>query len=147
MPAPHIGEDPLVASELGAAVIKGMQGGADGMGALDDPTSAAACLKHFIGYPDQQISHDRTPNIIPDRQLLEYFAPPFRAAINAGAASMMAAYGSINGVPVTGSRAIMTELVRDELGFDGESSSPGTTTPLSAKEFLTHAVECATASG
>ena len=45
--------------------------------------------------------------------------PPFRAAINAGAASMMAAYGSINGVPVTASREVMTELLRDELDFEG----------------------------
>eukprot|EP01052_Picozoa_sp_SAG31_P024260 SAG31_NODE_2052_length_6556_cov_2.005111_1_plen_1569_part_00 len=113
------GEDPMVAAELGVAVVRGMQGGADGMGALSDPTSAAACLKHFIGYPNQEISHDRTPNTIPERQLLEYFVPPFKAAIAAGAATMMAAYGSINGVPVTGSRAIMTELLRDELGFTG----------------------------
>ena len=113
------GEDPLLAAELGVAVVRGMQGGPDGTAQLSDPESAAACLKHFIGYPNQDISHDRTPNTIPERQLMEYFVPPFRAAIKAGAATMMAAYGSINGVPVTGSRAIMTELLRDELNFTG----------------------------
>jgi beta-glucosidase len=111
------GEDPLLAAELGAAVVKGMQSGPHGTSKLSDPTCAAACIKHFIGYPNQEISHDRTPNTIPDRQMLEYFAPPFRAAIRAGAASMMSSYGSINGVPVTGNRAILTELLRDELNF------------------------------
>jgi beta-glucosidase len=63
-------------------------------------------------------------NTIPERQLLEYFVPSFRAAIDAGGATMMAAYGSINGVPVTGSRSIMTELLRDELGFEGMIGAP-----------------------
>ena len=109
------GEDPHVASQLGAAVVRGMQGGESGNGPLSDPQAAAACAKHYIGYSDSENGHDRAPTNIPDRHLLQYFVPPFAAAFEAGAKTVMNAYTEINGEPMASSAKYLKELLRDEL--------------------------------
>lgn len=113
------GEDPHVASQLGAAVVRGMQGGESGNGPLSDPQAAAACAKHYIGYSDSENGHDRAPTNIPDRHLLQYFVPPFAAAFEAGAKTVMNAYTEINGEPMASSAKYLKELLRDELRWDG----------------------------
>lgn len=104
------GEDPLLASRLGVAMVEGYQNG-------DVPF--AATLKHFFGYGFSLSGKDRTPAWIPERELREYFLPSFQASIDAGAMSVMVNSGEINGIPVHANRYLLTDLLRDELGFEG----------------------------
>jgi beta-glucosidase len=108
------GEDPYVASMMGAAYIRGQQG--------DDMSTAvkvAVCMKHYLGYSLPWSGNDRTPAYIPDRQLREYFVKPFAAAVKAGAVTCMANSSEINGIPVHSSPFYLTDLLRGELGFKG----------------------------
>jgi beta-glucosidase len=108
------GEDVHVCKEMGLAAIKGYQGDDAG-----HPERVAACLKHFLGYSIPFTGKDRTAAYIPERQLREYFLPTFKAAIDAGALSLMINSGEINGLAVHANPDILIKLLRDELGFDG----------------------------
>lgn len=108
------GEDVYLAGEMGSATVRGMQG--ENIG---HPHRLAACLKHFLGYGVPLSGRDRTPAYIPARQLAEYHVPPFAKALAAGAATIMINSGEINGIPVHSDRKILTDLLRDELGFTG----------------------------
>jgi len=108
------GEDVYVNQIMGAATVAGYQG--------IDPSNknkVAACLKHYTGYGMPLSGKDRTPAWIPERFLREYYLPAYEAAIQAGALSVMINSGEINGVPVHASHYLLTEVLRDELGFDG----------------------------
>lgn len=108
------GEDPFLISVFGAAVVNGMENRA-----VNGNVSAASCLKHYLGYPATRSGKDRTDAWIPDAYLRQYFAPPFAAAMAAGASSVMINSASINGVPVHASAPILTDLLRSELNFSG----------------------------
>lgn len=108
------GEDVYLAGELGSATVRGMQG--DDIG---HPHKLAACLKHFLGYGVPLSGRDRTPAYVPARQLAEYHVPPFAKAFAAGAATVMINSGEMNGIPVHADSGILTDLLRDELGFTG----------------------------
>lgn len=110
------GEDPYLCSVLGREVVKGEEGDRND---VDHPEHVATCLKHFLGYSVPASGKDRTPANIPWSTLLEYHLPAFRAAIEAGARSVMVNSGIIDNCPVHASRRILTGLLRDELGFDG----------------------------
>ncbi|CAM9789197.1 unnamed protein product [Discosporangium mesarthrocarpum] len=106
---------------MGVAMVRGIQsslkGGPDhGDG---EPLHAAACMKHFFGYSHPQTGHDRTPSMIPERELLEMYLPPFRAAVEAGVLSAMESYNELDGVPLASSRRYLVDLLRGELGFRG----------------------------
>jgi beta-glucosidase len=108
------GEDPYLAKTMGASVARGYQG--------NDPGSkynVASCMKHYLGYSFPLDGKDRTPAWIPDRYMREYFLPSFRAAVNAGAMSVMVNSSEINGVPVHSSHYLLTDVLRGELGFKG----------------------------
>lgn len=108
------GEDVLLAKTMGLATISGYQGNNIG-----DAYHVAACMKHFLGYSMPRTGKDRTPVYIDDIQLREYFLPTFQAAINAGAATIMINSGELNGIPVHADKKILTDLLRNELGFKG----------------------------
>lgn len=108
------GEDVLLATEMGLATIEGYQGNN-----LADAYHVAACMKHFLGYSMPRTGKDRTPVYIDEIQLREYFLPTFQAAINAGAATVMINSGELNGIPVHADKKILTDLLRNELGFRG----------------------------
>ncbi|PWJ44183.1 glycoside hydrolase family 3 N-terminal domain-containing protein [Sediminitomix flava] len=108
------GEDPYLISEMGVAMINGFEGDNTA-----DKFRVASCLKHYIGYSTPLSGKDRTPAWIPERQLLEYYVPSFEASIKAGAKTIMINSGEVNGVPVHGSYKLLTELLRDKLGFEG----------------------------
>lgn len=108
------GEDVHLVSKMGEAVIEGIQGDD-----VANPYHAAACMKHFLGYSMPLSGKDRTPSWIPERQLREYFLPPFQAAVDAGAKTVMINSGEINGIPVHGDPDILIGLLREELGFTG----------------------------
>jgi beta-glucosidase len=108
------GEDPYVASVMGLAFVRGLEG--------SDPaaqTSVATSLKHYMGYSFPLTGRDRTPSWIPENYLREYFLPPFATAVKAGARTIMINSGEINGVPGHINRHLLTGILRDELGFNG----------------------------
>jgi beta-glucosidase len=109
-----LGEDPYLASVMGTATVRGYQGGDPAA-----PTSVAACMKHYIGYSLPTTGHDRTPALIPDVTLREYFLPSFAAAVRAGALTVMVNSGEVNGVPGHVNRRLLTDVLRGELGFEG----------------------------
>ena len=130
------GEDPYLASVLGVEAVRGNQVDPRSALGLSQPTLAgsagasrnatvggnvfvAASGKHYIGYSMPLSGKDRTTAWIPDRDLRELFLPPFRNAIRAGLRTIMVNSGDVNGVPVHASHAILTDLLRGELGFTG----------------------------
>jgi len=108
------GEDPLVAATLGSAFVRELQTNTE-----IAPYKVAACGKHFIGYSDPRNGWDRTNALIPDQRLQEFFRPSFQAAIDSGLKSIMINSGEINSEPVHASKAILTDLLRRQMGFKG----------------------------
>ena len=108
------GEDPYLAGELGAAIIRGYQGDD-----LTDGEHILACAKHYIGYGDAVGGRDSCDTQMTVRKLRETFLPPFARAVEAGVATIMTAYGSIDGTPFTASRRALRDILRGELGFEG----------------------------
>ncbi len=109
------GEDVHLASVMGTALSEGYQGGR----LSDDSTKVAACIKHYVGYSAPNSGKDRTPASIPERELREYFLPPFEASIKAGAKTVMVNSAEINGTPVHADKYLLTDLLKEELNFDG----------------------------
>lgn len=108
------GEDPYLAGELGAAIIRGYQGDD-----LADGEHILACAKHYIGYGEAVGARDACDTEMTYRKLREVFLPPFKKAVEAGVASVMTAYGSIDGTPFTADPVSLRDILRGELGFDG----------------------------
>jgi beta-glucosidase len=107
------GEDPFLAGTIGTAYVRGMQTG--------DLRHGVICTgKHFLAYGLSEGGLNHAPVHLGPRELREVYAEPFAAAIrDAGLASMMNSYSSIDGLPCAGSAAILDDLLRGELGFDG----------------------------
>ena len=108
------GEDVYITTTMGSAMVKAYE--EDG---LRNPTAVASCMKHYIGYGDPRSGKDRTPAYIPDIMLRELFLPSFAQAVKSGASTIMINSGEVNGVPVHGSKFLLTDLLRKELGFKG----------------------------
>ena len=111
-----MGEDPYLISCLGKEVIKGYEGDDNNVG---DPYKVAACAKHFLGYAVPISGKDRTPAYIPEYVLREYHLPPYKTAVDAGVHTFMINSGIINGIPVHANYHILSEILRNELGFKG----------------------------
>jgi beta-glucosidase len=112
--AETLGEDPLLTSTLGAAMIRGFQGKD-----LADPTSLAACAKHFVGYGAAEGGRDYNTSFIPDPELRNKYLPAFKAATAAGVLTFMSAFNDLNGVPTSGNVFTLRKILRDEWGFGG----------------------------
>ncbi|HSI68730.1 MAG TPA: glycoside hydrolase family 3 N-terminal domain-containing protein, partial [Gillisia sp.] len=110
------GEDPYLTSVLGVAMIDGYEGKDNNIG---HPEHLASSLKHFLGYHAVTSGKDRTPAYIPEDALREYHLPPFKAAIDAGAHTIMVNSGIINGVPVHANYDLLTSMLKEELNFEG----------------------------
>ena len=108
------GEDPYLIGEFGAALIRGYQGQR-----LDDPTTVLASAKHFAGYSETQGGRDASEADISRRKLRSYFLPPFERAVRAGAMTFMTGYQSMEGLPSTANRWLLTEVLKNEWGFRG----------------------------
>jgi beta-glucosidase len=111
------GEDALVCSRFGEAAILGYQGKPSD--APIDAVHVAACMKHFLAYGGARTGKDRTPVYLSDIQLEELYLPSFRKAIESGALTLMINSGEINGIPVHANKKILTNLLRNELKFEG----------------------------
>src|SRR5713226_10136152 len=108
------GEDPYLAQVMGVAFVRGMEGFD-----VASQDHVAVSLKHYMGYSFSLNGRDRTPAWIPENYLREYFLPTFAAAVQGGAHTVMVNSGDINGVPAHANHHILTDILRDELGFKG----------------------------
>jgi beta-glucosidase len=112
--AESFGEDPYLHSVLGVAMIEGFQG--------DDlalPGTIAACAKHFAGYGASESGRDYNTTNIPENELRNVYLPPFKAAVNAGVATLMTSFSDLDGVPASANRFLMRQVLREEWGFHG----------------------------
>ncbi len=108
-----LGEDPYLASEMGAAIVKGYQG------EKLDKFHVAACMKHFVGYSATSSGRDRTPAWIPEKYMKELYLPSFKKAVDAGALTVMVNSGVVNGIPGHINYHLLTETLKEEWGFKG----------------------------
>jgi beta-glucosidase len=108
------GEDPYLASTLAYAMVQGIQGDN-----LTDPTSLAACAKHFAGYGFVEAGRDYNTTYISEPILRDVVLKPFKAAKDAGALTFMAGFTELNGIPVSANEFILKRILRDEWGFEG----------------------------
>ena len=125
------GEDPFLGSEMAAAYVRGYQGTR-----LDAPDSIAATAKHFVGYGAAEGGRDYNTTEISENTLRQIYLPPFRAAIDAGAATIMTAFNSLNGVPASANPFILRQVLREEWGFRGVVDSDWE----SVRELIHHGV-------
>ncbi len=125
------GEDPFLGSALAAAYVRGYQGTRP-----DHPSSIAACAKHYVGYGAAEGGRDYNTTEIPERILRDVYLPPFQAAVNAGAATLMSAFNAINGVPASANPFTLDQILRREWGFRGFVVSDWT----SVKEVIAHGI-------
>ena len=108
------GEDPVLIAQMGRAFVAG-SGGGD----LASSFGVISTLKHFVAYGVPESGQNGNQSLVGERELREVFLPPFRAAIDAGALSVMTAYNSIDGIPCTSNRSLLTDVLRGEWGFGG----------------------------
>ncbi len=112
--AESFGEDPYLTGVLADAMVKGFQGED-----LALPGTIAACAKHFAGYGASEAGRDYNTTNIPENELRNVYLPPFRAAVDAGVATLMTSFSDLNGIPATGNRFLNTEVLREEWQFEG----------------------------
>jgi beta-glucosidase len=108
------GEDPYLGSAIARARVHGFQGKS-----LADASSVLACVKHFAAYGAAEAGRDYNTVDMSERKLREVYLPPYRAAIDAGALSVMTAFNDLNGAPCTGNSFLLQQVLRDEWGFKG----------------------------
>jgi beta-glucosidase len=138
------GEDPYLGSVMAAARVRGFQGADSSTGAvhrLRDTLTLIATAKHFAAYGAAEGGRDYNVADVPARTLREIYLPPFHAAANAGARSVMAAFNEVDGVPMHANRELITGVLRREWGWDGILVSDYT----GIMELLNHGVAADTA--
>ena len=108
------GEDPYLGSRIAEAMVRGYQGND-----LTDPTTMMACVKHFALYGAVEAGREYN-NVYPDDfHMFNEYMLPYKAAVEAGAGSVMAAFNTVHGVPATGNRWLLNDLLREQWGFRG----------------------------
>jgi beta-glucosidase len=112
--AESFGEDPHLTGVLASAMVQGFQGED-----LALPGTIAACAKHFAGYGASEAGRDYNTTNIPENELRNVYLPPFKVAVDAGVATLMSSFSDLNGIPATGNRFLLTQVLRDEWNFDG----------------------------
>jgi beta-glucosidase len=108
------GEDPYLGSMIAAAKVRGFQGKS-----MADPESVVACVKHYVAYGATEGGRDYNTVDISEQLLREVYLPPFHAAVDAGAGSLMSAFQDLNGVPASANHHTLTDILRDEWKFNG----------------------------
>lgn len=108
------GEDPWLGARIATAMVRGYQGED-----LADPTAVIACVKHFALYGASLAGRDYHTVDMSRREMEETYFPPYRAAVDAGAITVMTSFNGIDGVPASSNRWLLTELLRDAWGFGG----------------------------
>lgn len=122
--AEGLGEDPYLAGRLAAAMVRGFQSDS-----LRSPGAIAACAKHYAGYGAAEAGREYNSAWLPEALLREVYLPPFRAASDAGVATFMPGFNALNGVPATGNRFLLQDILRREWKFGGMVVSDYTAIP------------------
>lgn len=107
------GEDPYLGSEIAKAMVTGYQG------KLQANNEILACVKHYALYGAAEAGRDYNPADMSRVRMYNEYFPPYKAAVEAGSASIMASFNEVEGIPATGSKWLMTEVLRDQWGFKG----------------------------
>ena len=108
------GEDPYLGSRIAEAMVRGYQGED-----LASPQSMMACVKHFALYGAGEGGRDYDMVDMSPNRMYQDFLPPYKAAVDAGAGSVMSSFNDVNGVPATANKWLLTDVLRGEWGFDG----------------------------
>ena len=108
------GEDTYLATVMGVAAVRGYEGSD-----VSSPVNVAASLKHYAGYSYPTTGADRTPALVPENTLREYFLPTFAGALKAGAHTVMVNSGEVNGTPGHANGYLLKDVLRGELGLQG----------------------------
>jgi beta-glucosidase len=108
------GEDTWLGSQVAKAMVRGYQNND-----LSKNNSVMACVKHFALYGAAEAGRDYNIVDMSERKMLEYYLPPYKAAIDAGAGSVMSSFNEINGVPAAANKWLLTDLLRNKWGFTG----------------------------
>jgi beta-glucosidase len=125
------GEDPFLGEAMARAYVRGYQGAR-----LDAPDSIAACPKHFVGYGAAEGGRDYNSVEISEHTLRQYYLPPFHAAVDEGAATLMSAFNALNGIPSSANPFTLKHILKDEWGFQGIVDSDYT----SLAELIPHGI-------
>src|SRR3989449_2000861 len=125
------GEDPYLGSAMASAYVRGYQGTR-----LDAADSIAACAKHFVGYGAAEGGRDYNSVELSEHTLRQFYLPPFHAAVDAGAATLMGAFNSLNAVPASANPFTLRQILRTEWGFQGVVDSDWT----SVAELVAHGI-------
>src|SRR6202158_6202400 len=125
------GEDPYLGAALARAYVRGYQGER-----LDAADSIAACPQHYGGYGAAEGGRDYNTVELSEHTLRQFYLPPFRAAVDAGAATLMSAFNSLNGVPASANPFTVKQILRKEWGFQGLVDSDWT----SVAELIAHGI-------
>jgi beta-glucosidase len=124
------GEDPFLGSQIAKAMVQGYQGAS-----FSDHT-LMACVKHFALYGAAEAGRDYNTVDMSRIRMYEYYLPPYKAAVDAGVGSVMSSFNEIDGVPATGNKWLLTDLLRKQWGFKGFVVSDYT----SVSEMINHGV-------
>jgi beta-glucosidase len=125
------GEDPYLGSAMARAYVHGYQGTR-----LDAPDSIAACAKHYVAYGAAEAGRDYNTVDVSDRTLRQVYLPPFHAAVEAGAATLMSAFNPLNGVPASANAYTLKQILKGEWAFQGFVVSDYT----SVAELIPHGI-------
>src|SRR5438270_9694619 len=125
------GEDPYLGAALARAYVRGYQGER-----LDAADSIAACPKHYVGYGAAEGGRDYNAVELSEHTLRQFYLPPFEAAVDAGAATLMSAFNSLNGIPTSANPFTLKQILRKEWGFQGLVDSDWT----SVAELMAHGI-------
>jgi beta-glucosidase len=125
------GEDPYLGAEVAKAMVRGYQG-TD----LSANNTLMACVKHFALYGAAEGGREYNTTDMSRLKMYEYYLPPYKAAVNAGVGSVMSSFNEIDGIPATGNKWLLTDLLRKQWGFSGFVVSDYT----SVSEMVNHGV-------
>ena len=127
------GEDPFLGSQIAKVMVKGYQGGYGGTG-IGKENTLMACVKHFALYGAVEAGRDYNTVDMSRIKMYQYYLPPYKAAVDAGVATVMSSFNEIDGIPATGNKWLLTDLLRKEWGFKGFVVSDYT----SVNEMMAH---------
>lgn len=108
------GEDPYLGAQVAKAMVKGYQGAS-----LANRNTVMACVKHFALYGAVEAGRDYNTVDMSRLKMYEYYLPPYKAAVDAGSGSIMTSFNEIDGIPATGNKWLLTDLLRKQWGFKG----------------------------
>jgi beta-glucosidase len=127
------GEDPCLGMAMAAAMVEGYQGPR-----LSPNSELVACVKHFVGYGAAEGGRDYNTTEISERTLREIYLPPFKAAIDAGAGTVMSAFNALNGIPASANPFLLQGILKGEWGFKGVVRADAN----ADAELINHGIAC-----